>query len=431
MILYCGGRDCNRCSVHLRDARTRSAPRAWPVSRGYRRSQRIASDLLQLNRARRAESRSAKCYSNIGSAGRRSGGSCAGIETMTVQDPGEIIASYIRQHHLDLYGPPTTPSEPSYFSNELLEEHLSSHLLGSSLANLPLRTRSKVAKSLVCSALGYQVPITFRKTQPRFPSPNVDVYVQKADNLQVWNQEIDPARRYVVIRLDELDQIQAIRVLSGQELALLDNTGTLTSKYQAKRRSGRTGSYLVSAYDSPAFQAVLAPVQEIPYSARFHLSPVGPPMPGMILSISSIYTRLLDLVGEEFPDPGATQERLRGIILQQRVCEILHLGSYADAGQFPDIQSQALEVKLQLSPTIDLGLISPDSDVLAPELGPRMTYRDSRYAIFYGTRMNKRFAVESLVVTTGTDFFSEFQRFEGNIQNRKLQIRLPEHIFSV
>ena len=253
---------------------------------------------------------------------------------------------------------------------------------------------------------------------------------RKADNLQVWNQEIDPVRRYVIIRLDDLDRIQAVRVLTGQELALLDNTGTLTSKYQAKRRPGRTGSYLVSAKDTDNFISLLNPVQKIPPKLSSHLSPVGIPIRGAVLSIASVYTGLLKLMDQEFVDPGATQERLRGIILQQEVCEILELGRYADAGQFPDIQSQALEVKFQLAQTVDLGLVSPNSDARAAELSPGLTYQDSRYAIFYGSRKAGQFRVESLVVTTGADFFSEFQRFEGNIQNRKLQIRLPRDFFS-
>jgi|SRR5579872_69626 len=347
----------------------------------------------------------------------------------SVRKPGDGIASYIHVNNLSVYGSQEEPSSPAYYSNEMLEGHLSSALIGSSLANLPLRTRSKVAKGLVCTALGYEVPVSFRKTQPRFPAPNLDIYVQKADNLQIWNQEIDPLRRYVIIRLDDSDRIQAVRVLTGQELALLDNTGTLTTKYQAKRRPGRTGSYLVSAEDTETFISLLSPIQEIPSQLSSCLSPVGPPVDGTVLSIASIYTKLLKLVDRQFTDPGVTQERLRGIILQQEVCKVLELGAYADAGQFPDIQSQALEVKLQLAPTVDLGLVSPDSDAPAAELGLGLTYRDSRYAIFYGSRSAGRFHVESLVVTTGVDFFSEFQRFEGNIQNRKLQVRLPRDFF--
>jgi hypothetical protein len=347
------------------------------------------------------------------------------------QDPGEAIAAYIGEYALDLYGDPEAPSSPAYFSTDLLERHLFLNLVGTSLSGLPLRTRSKLAKSLVCSALGYAPPVSFRRTQPRFPAPNLDIYVQKADNLQVWNQEIDPARRYVIIRLNENDVISALRVLSGQELALLENTGTLTTNYQAKRRAGLLGSRLVTSRDTDNFVSCLSPVEELPPEARFRLSPVSIPTVGTVLSIASIYTSLLQIESEEFTDPGSTQERLRGIILQQRICEILRLGAYADAGQFPDIQSQALEVKLQLAPTVDLGLISPDSDELAPELGPDLSYCDSRYAICYGSRAAGRFRIDSVVVTTPADFFSEFQRFEGNIQNRKLQIRLPRDFFRV
>jgi len=49
-------------------------------------------------------------------------------------------------------------------------------LCGLSLAGLPLRTRSKVLKSAVCEAIGYSVPRSFKKTQPRFPGQNFDTY---------------------------------------------------------------------------------------------------------------------------------------------------------------------------------------------------------------------------------------------------------------
>src|SRR5713101_3300142 len=82
-----------------------------------------------------------------------------------------------------------------------LEELLSQGLRGFSLAGLPLRTRSKVLKQQVCRILGYPVPTSFKKTRPRFPGQNFDTYVQKSNNLQVWNEALAPARRYVIIRL--------------------------------------------------------------------------------------------------------------------------------------------------------------------------------------------------------------------------------------
>ena len=50
-----------------------------------------------------------------------------------------------------------------------LQALLNVGLTGVSLAGLPLRTRSKVAKEHVCRILGYPVPLSFKKTQPRFP----------------------------------------------------------------------------------------------------------------------------------------------------------------------------------------------------------------------------------------------------------------------
>ena len=80
-----------------------------------------------------------------------------------------------------------------------LEALLKSKLVGLELGRYPIRTRSKVVKSAICEAIGYPVPTTFRKTQPRFPAQNFDVYTQKSLNVQIWNEEIDlPFASYLV-----------------------------------------------------------------------------------------------------------------------------------------------------------------------------------------------------------------------------------------
>src|SRR3990172_2191689 len=68
-----------------------------------------------------------------------------------------------------------------------LELLLDAGLQGISLTGLPLRTRSKVVKEQVCSVLGYPVPSSFKKTKPRFPGQCFDTYIQKSNNLQIWN----------------------------------------------------------------------------------------------------------------------------------------------------------------------------------------------------------------------------------------------------
>ena len=126
-----------------------------------------------------------------------------------------------------------------------LEAILRAGLFGLDL-NYPLRTRSKVLKSRICGILGYPVPASFKKSKPRFPGQDFDTYVQKSNNLQIWNEEITPTRRYVIIRLDEGSKVVGIRVVTGEVLAKLDTTGTLTRKYQAKSRAPVTQSELAT-----------------------------------------------------------------------------------------------------------------------------------------------------------------------------------------
>lgn len=309
-----------------------------------------------------------------------------------------------------------------------LEVLLNEALVGA-VWDFPIRTRSKVAKEAVADALGYPVPPSFQKTQPRFPGQNLDTSVQMADNLQIWNEEVDPERRYALIRVLSDGTVTRVRVVTGEVIALWDRTGTLTSKYQAKRIGPSQGSKLVSASDTDGFVRAFAP-STVSASLRAATLPTSRPIPGSVLAIHHVHDHLLGLVGQEFVDPGVTQDRSRGVLVQQLACQALGLGEYGDVGQFPDILCQALEVKLQLSPTIDLGLVLPESTAAAQELGPGLRHADARYSVIYGSRVSDdRIRIDEIVTTTGQDFFTEFQRFEGNVQNRKLQIPLPRDLF--
>ncbi|MGH9426853.1 MAG: restriction endonuclease, partial [Terriglobia bacterium] len=100
----------------------------------------------------------------------------------------------------------------------------------------------------------------------------------------------------------------------------------------------------------------------------------------------------------------------------------------ADDGQFPDIKQQIIEVKLQTSPTIDLGLVTPDS--LAPlDLpiidGNQLRHCDVRYALFFAEIVGRNVVIRNVYLITGQDFFSRFPRFGGKVLNKKLQIPLP------
>ena len=44
------------------------------------------------------------------------------------------------------------------------------------------------------------------------------------------------------------------------------------------------------------------------------------------------------------------------------ICEHLGYSNYEDDGSYPDLVNQLIEIKLQTSPTIDLGLHSPEDE---------------------------------------------------------------------
>ena len=304
-----------------------------------------------------------------------------------------------------------------------LERLLNASMRGTALADLPLRTRSKVVKEHVCRALGYPVPRTFRRTQPRFPGQHFDVYVQKSGNLQIWNEELEPTRRYVIVRVGADETISQVRVVTGADLARLDTTGTLTQKYQARMVPSGTPTTLVVESDAARLQTIVNDDADL--SAD---QPTDLPRLGGLLSIKALFDKLRGLIGTRFPDPGRSQERNRGALLHQLVCQRLGYPGYSDDGRFPDVRNQLLEVKLQTAATIDLGLVDPHSeDALdMPRFdGTQVRHCDVRYAIFSAATDGIEVALTGLTVTTGEMFFARFAQFEGRVLNKKLQIRLP------
>lgn len=318
---------------------------------------------------------------------------------------------------------------PLFLTTDELRKVLNGKLRGLNL-NYPLRTRSKVVKSAVCRALGYPVPSSFKRTRPRFPGQDFDTYVQKSNNLQVWNEVVSPTRRYAVIRVDDKSIVSAVQVVTGEALARYDRTGTLTSKFQAIRKAGRIGSLLVSEVDTATFRTEFKPQAALAPEVLRATSPTAVPTVGKVLTIAGLFQRLVRLVGTEMIDPGLDQERVRGAALQELVCSALGLGEYADKGQLPDVLSQVLEVKLQLARTIDLGLVSPDGTEPVPDIPQNIKHCDIRYAVFYAQKgAGGKLKVAGVVVSTGSDFFTEFTKCLGKEVNRKLQIPLPTDFF--
>ena len=311
-----------------------------------------------------------------------------------------------------------------YIPTENLEAILSAALIGLSLEGYPLRTRSKVVKSEICRALGYPIPTSFRKTQPRFPGQNFDVYTQKSLNVQIWNEEVDATRRYVFLRVNEDDIITAVKVVNGDELARYDRTGTLTRKFQATMPS--YGEDICSRSDSITVENWIV-------DSSKPLRMVNPnhfPQRNQLLRIHEIYQRLQPMVGLTLSYLDAVQERNRGAELHALICRHLGYSIYNDNGTYPDIMNQLLEIKLQTSPTIDLGLHSPEDGEAIITIGnTTFCSEDIRYAIFDGEVRGNRVLLKNLYLVTGEDFTRYFPLFKGRGTNAKIQLPLPYDFF--
>lgn len=324
-----------------------------------------------------------------------------------------------------IYDTEMVSNMPLFIPLDILETMLNNGLVGLSLAGLPLRTRSKFVKSLICKALGYPVPDAFRKTKPDFPAQNFDVYTQKSHNVQIWNEAVDPKRRYAFIQVDEANKILKVKVIIGEQFAKLDRTGTLTTKYQAMMPNTDRG-ILFSTIDTFSVQDWCGK-EMVDLS---NINPTNAPKKGSLLSVKKVYDLLKSLEGVSIPRLDALQERNRGALLHKMICERLGYKIFADTGTYPDILNQLIEIKFQTSPTIDLGLHSPDDNKVIFSSGTKQFFsKDIRYAIIGGYVQDRSILITRIYMVTGEDFTKHFHLFGGKVQNAKLQIPLPQDFF--
>lgn len=338
----------------------------------------------------------------------------------------------IRQSGLSIYNPIEIGDRNLWIPSNRLEIILSDALIGKSFPGLPIRTRSKRVKELICEALGYPIPKTFTKSKPRFPGQDFDTYTQKANNLQIWNEEVSPTRRYVLFRVNNVHEITRVKIVDGLEISKLDKTGTLTQKYQARLVVGDEAAELIAEHDTIHLSQFLAQGTDLPNLDG--ISPIQEPTMGNIIPIEVVFECLSQLIGSQFEDSGADQERNRGERLHRLISEALGFADHKDDGQFPDVRNQLIEAKLQTSPTIDLGLVSPNSEdvLVSTQLGGNpIRHCDVRYALFYGHIQDGVVTLTNFYLTTGERFFERFTQFQGLVVNRKLQIPLPSKFFDI
>lgn len=117
---------------------------------------------------------------------------------MSLLDDSLAVREAIRQCGFDMYTELAAHPEAVYTSSQL--EALLDHELVGLLFDLPNKTRAKLIKQAVATALGYPHPASMRRVRPRFPGQDLEVHTQQSTNLQIWNDQVSPTRRYAVRR---------------------------------------------------------------------------------------------------------------------------------------------------------------------------------------------------------------------------------------
>jgi len=312
---------------------------------------------------------------------------------------------------------------PTWLNDNQLEKILAIGLYGFQSQSIKPRTRSKEYKEIICSILNCDIPKSFKKTKPKFPIHNFDLYIQSSNNLQIWNDEIDLNRRYVIIKVDENGKYLTLKVINGNQLIHLDTTSKLTLKLQAILNTQNISNSLVCMDTSNLQKYTTSNALYCPTTMQ---SPSDIPKSQEILSMTELFTRLSKLIGISFLN--VNSDRQRGDFGHRLSCEALGYMSFSDNGQFPDILNQLLEVKSQTSPTIDIGKENPVDTNLKQIGSILISNEDIRYLILYMKEGLTHTVIQNIILVNGKNFFTAFKQMNGT--NTKIQLPLPTNFFS-
>lgn len=329
--------------------------------------------------------------------------------------------------------------------------------------NLSTVQKSHFIKYWIIDKLGYDKPLGLRIKQaklakPKFLNQLLDVFVQKSNNLQVWNyipydenvldgkwntQKLKYSDcRYLIIKQDSSGNILKYFIKSGKDLAKWDTTGAHTIKWQANVPLHlRKKSCIICSYSNMIFEnhktANLKIKEKMAMIRKMDTDPSKPliktkPNFDTLYTNSELCELLSPLIRSRFSNLGAGQERIFGQNLEKIVTKSLGYLNFSqtDTGGFPDLLHQLIEIKFQFSGTIDLGKNLPTDprpiDEYWNDWG--LTNQHIRYCIFLMAFHDGEYHVQSIVVVSGKDFPEYFNICAGT--NFKVQMIIPSDEFS-
>jgi len=240
------------------------------------------------------------------------------------------------------------------------------------------------------------------KGVPKILLEYVDTYIVttgKSYNLQVWNRnpssesvQIQYANkktfqanevRFVLVKVDpENSKISAIAVLTPEYIVQkFGDFGKPTIKSQLIISSS-IRQMIISKPNKLLFYDDNLVGNEGNFKNLSNFSIHSEPTSKSLLPLSTIKKIVIDKIIGLAIKPAATKNR--GQMLETIFANELGY-SFNDkdllAGGYPDIKNQALEVKIQDSPTVDLGKYTPEFEKIVPDCSG-FTTRNMRYFIY-------------------------------------------------
>jgi hypothetical protein len=281
-----------------------------------------------------------------------------------------------------------------------------------------------VGKDIAVAEEGqYEIVPEKKKGVPKMLLLLLDSYIVTSGdsyNLQVWNRipnsdnvlvqypngETIACRdiRYVFVKVDVTHQIiESVIIMTDEDIeANFGVFGVPTIKHQlivadTKRKDIIEGRLVIQSKDSSRMQRLCKTEYVAPTKALSEIDVND------LLSISILKERLQSLKGQTL---AAADTKTRGQLLERTAANLIgYSPTDSLVGGYPDIPNQLLEIKVQDSPTIDLGAHSPMLGEIIVK-GNRITTKDVRYLIALTNSENG--VIEDIILTAGRELGKYF-----------------------
>lgn len=313
-------------------------------------------------------------------------------------------------------------------------------LIASTLEKYPLPCKAEEGE--------YEIVPPKNKGVPKICREFIDTYIVTTGssyNLQVWNRL--PASntllikyesneslkcedvRFVIVRINPIKSIiSSILILSADYIETrFGKFGVPTVKHQllisskTRQKIYQSGEKLMFYPDTERIKPYLSESLFTPKDLMINDPTLGNIIPLEILR--PIFIKgLIDFKLE------AAATKNRGQALERKVLELL--GYHFNEGDllygaYPDIRNQLLEVKVQDSPTVDLGKYSPENEEIVLGGASPLTTYDVRYLIALTDSKTNR--VHGLILTPGENLGDVFSYVSD--QSYKCQRAIPMAFF--